>query len=60
MSLVKAKTTQSPEQMLAEYVSAKPQIISNWTFLYVATVGLFRVDFLFLSRHNSVLMLWPG
>lgn len=35
--------------MFAKYVSAKPQITSNGMLLYVATLSLFRLDFLFIS-----------
>lgn len=46
--------------MLALYISANPQISKQktWTFLYVITLYLFQLNFLFLSCHYAVLLLW--
>lgn len=53
-------TTQSPESLLAQWVSVKPQIPSRCTFLYFATSHFVRLNFLFLSRHHAALKLWWG
>lgn len=45
------KPTQSSEQLLAQYVSAKLHMLSNWTFHYVPTLYLLGFNYLFLGYH---------